>query len=79
MEVSRDTFKESDESTKQLILFDSIQEVSKQVGQFCNKCEETHDEVDLKIKKASRTNKYFSGAGGVIGGILSAISLKFLS
>lgn len=79
MDVSRETFKQSDGDTRELILFDSILKVTQIVEGFSTNCAATHKEVDEKIRKSSRVNKAVSGGGGLIGGILSVLGLKIFS
>ncbi|NNL43298.1 MAG: hypothetical protein HKO79_12485 [Desulfobacterales bacterium] len=78
MDISRETFKDSDGDTRELILFDSIADIANSVEKICGNCDTRHEKVDEKIDKVSRQNKYLSGGGGILGGMLSAIGLKFL-
>lgn len=77
MEVSRDTFKESDNATQNLILFDSISSVSLKLDAFNAGCDSKHTKIEADIKRSGRVNKGFSAGSGLIGGFLAVILSKF--
>jgi hypothetical protein len=77
MEVSRDTFKQSDRDTQNLILFDSIFEIHKKLDTFGGECTLKHTDIEKKIAKSGRINKIITGGGGFLGGITAYFGSKF--
>ena len=77
MEVSRETFRESDNSTQNLILFDSIQDI---VGSLKEKHaihDEAHSKLNSAVKRSGRINRATSAGSGLFGGFLAVIASKF--
>jgi hypothetical protein len=76
MEISRDTFKGSDNATQNLILFDSILAIGDKLDSFNSNCENKHVKIDGDIKRSGRINKAMSSASGLIGGFLAVAMSK---
>ena len=76
MEVTRETFKGSRASTQNLILFDSINALHDKLDIFNDSCALNHKDIDDRIKKSGRTNKFISGGSGLFGGWLAVITSK---
>jgi len=76
MEISRDTFKDSDNSTQNLILYDSIQDLCEKIDKK-NIC---HDDEHLKLKRSisrsGKVNGTLSAGSGLFGGFLAVITSK---
>ena len=76
MEISRDTFKDSDNSTQNLILFDSIKDMCDKIDAFNSGCNSKHDQLDGAIKRSGKVNKGISAGSGLFGGFLAVILSK---
>ena len=79
MEVTRDTFREASPEAQNLILFDSIQNVSSKLDKFHGSCTNKHEDIDRRILRSGRANKAISGASGLFGGFLAVIFQKFFT
>ena len=78
MEVQRETFKEANNSTQNLILFDSIQGLCEKVDTFSQSHELKHEKLDNGIKTSGRINKALTVTSGLVGGFLAFFGSKFL-
>ena len=78
MEVQRETFKEANNSTQNLILFDSIQDLCEKVDTFSSDHKLKHEKLDKGIKASGRINKALSAGSGLVGGFLAFFGSKFL-
>ena len=76
MEISRETFKVSDNSTQNLILFDSIKNLDEKLDVFNVGCDSKHDQLDGAIKRSGKVNKGISAGSGLFGGFLAVILSK---
>jgi len=76
VDISRETFKESDRDTQNLILFDTILGVYKKLDDFNSVCNQKHTLIDDKIRKSGRWNKASAAGGGIVGGFLAAIGSR---
>jgi len=77
MEVSRETFKGSDESTQNLILFDSIKDISDTLAQRHAEHDEKHVKLDECILKSGKVNRRISAGSGLFGGFLAALASRY--
>ena len=77
MDVSRETFKGSDESTQNLILFDSIKDVSDILAQRHTEHDEVHAKLDCGILKSGKVNRRISAGSGLFGGFLAALASRY--
>jgi uncharacterized membrane protein YjjP (DUF1212 family) len=78
MEVQRETFKDANNSTQNLILFDSIQGLCEQVDKFSTEHEIKHAKLDKSVKTSGRVNKALTVTSGLVGGFLAFFGSKFL-
>jgi uncharacterized membrane protein YjjP (DUF1212 family) len=78
MEVQRETFKEANNSTQNLILFDSIQGLCEQVNKFSTEHEIRHTKLDKSVKTSGRVNKALTVTSGLVGGFLAFFGSKYL-
>lgn len=78
MEVQRETFKDANNSTQNLILFDSIKGLCEQVDKFTTEHEIKHVKLDADIKRSGRINKAVTATSGLVGGFLAFFGSKFL-
>jgi hypothetical protein len=76
METSRNTFEKADNSTQNLILFDSIVAVGDKLDSFNSNCENKHVKIDGAIKSSGRVNKAISSGSGLLGGFLAVAMSK---
>lgn len=76
METSRNTFEKADNSTQNLILFDSIVAVGDKLDSFNSNCENKHVKIDGDIKRSGRVSKALSSGSGLIGGFLAVAMSK---
>lgn len=77
MEISRETFKGSDGSTQNLILFDSIKGISDTLALRHAEHDEKHDKLDESISKSGKVNRRISAGSGLFGGFLAALASKY--
>jgi len=77
VDVSRETFKCSDGSTQNLILFDSILEVGNKLDAFHVTCESRHDCLDKKVATSGKINKAMAAGSGFLGGFIAVITGQF--
>jgi len=77
MDVSRETFKQSDNGTQNLILFDSIQSIGEKLDGFNSQCENKHVKIEADIKRSGKVNKGISAGSGLFGGFLAVVMSKF--
>jgi len=78
MEVKRETFKEANNSTQNLILFDSIQGLCDKVDEFTTGHETRHDKLEKGVAASGKVNKAIAGGSGLLGGFIAFFSSKFL-
>ena len=78
MDVTKETFKASDDSTQHLILFDSIMSISNKLDTFNSNCGLRHKLIDEDIKKSGRINKGISALTGLVGGFTAFATSKFM-
>ena len=76
MEVERETFKGADNSTQNLLLFDSIKSLCEKVDSFSAGCSAKHEKVDAAIVRSGRINKSVSAGSGLLGGFLAFFASK---
>lgn len=77
MEVSRETFRESDNSTQNLILFDSIKDIVDTLKEKHVIHDEKHLKIDRDIRRSGRINLAANSGSGLLGGFLAVIASKF--
>jgi hypothetical protein len=77
MEVTRDTFKGSDNGTQNLILFDSMMSLGEKLDSFNSSCENKHLKIETDIRRSGRINKATSAGSGFFGGFMAIIGSKF--
>jgi hypothetical protein len=78
MEVTRDTFKGSDNCTQNLILYDSINAIGIKLDSFNTSCENKHLLIETDIRRSGRINKATSAGSGFLSGFLTVLGSKFL-
>jgi len=78
MEVKRETFKDANNSTQNLILFDSINGLCEQVDKFSTEHELKHVKLDKDIKRSGKINKAITATSGLMGGFIAFFGSKFL-
>ena len=76
MDVTRETFKGSDDATQNLILFDSIQDLGGKLDAFTAGCSKKHAKIDKDIKRSGNINKGISAGSGLFGGFLAVLMSK---
>jgi hypothetical protein len=81
MQITKDTFKTADDSTKLLIIYDALIEQKTLLESHTNSqllmCERRCDACDQRFVKLERRRYWHMGiaaGGGIIGGFLAAIS-----
>ena len=77
MEVSRETFKGSDGSTQNLILFDSIKDIGDTLTLRHAEHDDKHVNLDEAILRSGRVNRRISAGSGLFGGFLAALASRF--
>lgn len=78
MEVNRETFKGANNSTQNLILFDSILAVSEKLDGFNSECENKHTLIDTKLARSGKINKGITAATGLLGGFIAFFTSKII-
>jgi hypothetical protein len=76
MEISRDTFEGSDNSTQNLILFDSIKSLDKCLKERDVSHRSEHDKQDQAIKASGKVNRRISAGSGLFGGFIAVVMSK---
>ena len=76
MEISRETFKTSDQSTQNLILFESIMGLNKKICERHAQHDEKHDCLDKDIAKGKKINRRVTASSGLLGGFLAVVVSK---
>jgi hypothetical protein len=76
MEISRETFKGSDNSTQNLTLFDSINALNHDMADRDARHQEKHDKLDKHIRSSGKVNKTISAGSGLLGGFIAVVSAK---
>lgn len=78
MDVSRDTFEKSNNGTQNLLLFDSIQALHLKLDGFNSRCDIRHDEIDVKVARSGKLNRFISAGSGALSGFVAVIGSKFM-
>lgn len=76
MEVSRETFKKADNSTQNLILFDSINDIVDSLKEKHAIHDDMHFKLNGAIRKSGKINRATSAGSGLLGGFLAVIASK---
>ena len=76
MDVSRETFEQSDNSTQNLLLFDSLRNIDQKLDAFNAGCTSKHEKLDKDIVRSGRINKAISSGSGLLGGAFAVIASK---
>jgi hypothetical protein len=76
MEISRETFKTSDQPTQNLILFESIKDLDETICKRHAQHDKAHKVLDEGMAKAKKINSRTTAASGLLGGFLAVIVSK---
>jgi hypothetical protein len=78
MDLKRKTFEGANNSTQNLLLFDSIQGLCEKVDKFTVAHELKHEKLDKGIRASGRINKALTVTSGLVGGFLAFFGSKYL-